>query len=215
MGSVFFCNLISICEWRGKIVDFKTLNQTMPELGRDNLIKPWKYDTIPRIVKTHKHFWSIFQNHKIILIVREPRDVMVSYYHFETAKAKPRFRGTFSEFIRHKKFGLEAWFKHYQSWIKYATVLLTYEDLKKDDISEFSRMLKCLDISIDPEIVKLAAEKSRFDQIRQIEDEYGWSMTGKFKQNSRFTRQGKSQAWQDFFSLEDLDYFRTLREKFQ
>ena len=140
---------------------------------------------------------------------------MVSYYHFETAKEKPRFRGTFSEFIRHRKFGLEPWFKHYQSWIKYATVLLTYEDLKKDDISKFSRMLKCLDISIDTEIVKLAAEKSRFDQIRQIEDKYGWSMTGKFKQNSRFTRQGKSQAWQEFWSLEDIDYFRTLREKFQ
>ncbi len=99
----FLCNLISICEWEGKTVDFTTLDQTMPELGIDNLLRPWKHDTVPRIVKTHKHFWSIFLNHKIILIVRDPRDVMVSYYHFETTKERPRFKGTFSEFIRHRK----------------------------------------------------------------------------------------------------------------
>jgi len=103
----FFCNLISICEWDGKTVDFTTLNNTMPELGIDNLLKPWDHDElIPIIVKTHKNFLSIFKGHKVIFLLRDPRDVMVSRYKYLTERPKPSFAGSFPEFIPDRKFGL-------------------------------------------------------------------------------------------------------------
>lgn len=206
----FFCNLISLSEWNSKVVDFLTLDRMMPELGIDNLLKPWPYNSIPRIVKTHKNFMGFFKDKKSILVIRDPKDVMVSFYHFEMSKIKPRFRGSFSEFIQHPKFGLPAWFKHYQSWIEPASVLLTYEALQGDDVSEFQRLLKSLEIFINKEQIKLAAERSRFHKIQEIEKISGSPKANLFKDDYTFTHQGKSGNWKKAFSSEDINYFRTF-----
>ena len=76
------CNLISLCEWDGKRVDFPLLNKTMPEFGVNNLLDEWSHATIPRVIKTHKSFLPIFRNKRSVGIIRDPRDVMVSYYHY-------------------------------------------------------------------------------------------------------------------------------------
>jgi len=75
-------------------------------------------------------------------------------------------------------------------------------------------MLECLNISIDVETVKLAAQRSRFENIRALEDKCGNPQPGKFKENYRFTRQGKSGNWKEFWSDRDLSYFAELKSKY-
>jgi hypothetical protein len=208
----FFCNLISICEWNGKPVDFSLMDGTMPELGVDNLIKQWPHRTIPRIVKTHKNCWPIFRGKKSIFLVRNPFDVMASYFHYETARKYPRFTGGFSDFIRHRKFGLEPWFENCKSWISNCTGVFQYESLRKSTFKEFERIMHCIGIPMDEEIVKLAIERSCFDNIRSLEQKFGFSHSDQFQENFRFTRQGKSGTGKQYFSDKDIVYYQELKK---
>jgi len=206
----FLCNLISIAEWGGRTVDFHAVDETMPELGVDNLLRPWNHTVIPRFVKTHRKCWNLFRGRRSVVVIRDPRDVMVSFYHFETAKLKPRFAGTFSEFIRHDKFGLPAWFSHFDSWIGNCSVVLTYEGLRKDDAAEFSRMFESVGVSVRPELTTQAARLARFDKVREVEQKFGLSRKGVFDANYNFSRQGKAGTWRDRFSEADVAFYRAF-----
>nr|WP_259248920.1 sulfotransferase domain-containing protein [Salinibacter ruber] len=207
----FLCNLISLQEWGGETVTFPKLDATMPELGVSNLLRQWPHATIPRIVKTHKSHWPVFQGCRSILLVRDPRDVMVSYYNFETGKREERFDGSFSEFIRHPKFGIEAWCRHYISWRSNASVLLTYENLKANDVREFRRMLGAIDVEVEQNLIERAAERSQFENIKEVENNTGVRSDGDhFKEGNQFMRKGESRQWAEYFSEKDIRYVSNL-----
>lgn len=209
----FFCNLIAMNELSDATIDFKTLDMTMPELGVNSLLPPWPYRSVPRIVKTHRPFWPVFSGKRSILVIRDPRDVMVSYFHFETSMISPRFRGEFADFLRHPKFGLTAWFKHYLSWRDRCDVIVRYEDLRKDDVQGFSRMLSAIKLELPKDLVVAATEKSRFEKIQQIEQNYGSPKPDIFKPGATFARKGKSGSWKDYFSKEDLELYERMKSE--
>lgn len=207
----FLCNLISLQEWDGEHVTFPELDATMPELGVSNLLRSWPHDTIPRVVKTHKSRWPIFRGNRAILLVRDPRDVMVSYFHYERGKKKGRFRGEFSEFIRHPKFGFQAWCEHYVSWRANASVVLTYERLKSDDVGEFRRMLDAVDITVSDALIEQAAKRSRFEEMKKVEEKEGVRESeDHFEEDKQFMRKGTSGQWPEYFDEFDLEYTRSL-----
>lgn len=206
----FLCNLISLMEWGGRTVDFELLDNTMPELGVSNLLKKWEHDAIPRVVKTHKTYWPLFRNNKSILLIRDPRDVMASYYHFEMARKNKRFEGSFSEFIRTKKFGLESWAYHYSSWQQKADLIVKYEDMKQDDVPEFQKIVDCLDINLDKKKVLEAVKKSRFESIKKVEANQGLSKKDTFSVDFKFARKGKNNQWQDLFNVKDLEFYNKV-----
>ena len=212
----FLCNLISLREWEGETVTFPKLDATMPELGVSNLLRTWPHDAIPRVVKTHKPRWSVFRGNRSILLVRDPRDVMVSYYHFEKGKRDGRFVGPFSEFIRHSKFGVEAWCRHYASWQPEASVVVTYEDLKEDDIAEFTRMLRAVGIDVGDDLIREAALRSRFESMKEAEEKEGVRGSGEyFNDKGRFMRRGEKGQWDEYFSRDDLEYANNKLKEYE
>lgn len=211
----FLCNLVSLKEWDGDTVTFARLDATMPELGVSNLLEAWPHDTIPRVVKTHKPFWPSFAGKRTVLLIRDPRDVMVSYYHFEQNKRRGRSESDFSSFIRQPKYGLKAWCQHYQSWVDKATVCLRYEKLKEDDVKEFSRMLEAIGIEVSRSLIEQAARRSRLKNVRSVEKEHGVRTTGNyFKKGKRFTRKGRTGEWKDYFAEGDIEYYDQLMDKY-
>jgi estrone sulfotransferase len=209
-----FCNIVSICEMGSKTVDWKIMDSTMPELGASNLLVPWAHPSIPRVVKTHKAFWPVFAGKRSILLIRNPMDVMVSYYHYlRFSKVNP-FNGPLSDFIRQPGVGLEEWFRHYLSWQGRYSILLTYEALRQDAMKEFSRLLDSLDIHVDPEVMQLAVERSSFEALRSIEKEFGVSNAERMKEGFVFIRRGRSGAWKEEFEDKDVDYYNSLKKKF-
>jgi hypothetical protein len=209
-----FGNVISLAEWNGRIVTWTLLDQTLPELGLDNLLKPWPHKSIPRVVKTHLGFYPLFRPKRSILLIRDPRDVMVSYYHHLTSKRIPVFEGAFRDFIRLERFGLTAWFRHFRSWQYRCTVMIQYEEMLGNDAGVFARLLDRLGILVPPDVVRLAVERSRFEKLRAIEKRYGLSDPGRMKEGFVYTRKGGSKNWQGVFSPEDQEYYDLLRKKF-
>ena len=97
-----------------------------------------------RIIKTHlpSHILpssAIKNNTKIIYIFRNPKDVMVSYYHFARMLKYSNYRGTLVKFIRSFKKGAvpyAPYFPHIDGYLKLQkkipenVLVITYEDIK-------------------------------------------------------------------------------------
>jgi estrone sulfotransferase len=210
----FFCNLISLTEWEGKPIDFQILDNTMVEFGVSNLLNPWQYTLIPRLVKTHKSYLPFFANKKVILITRDPRDVMVSYYYFSSNKKTINFSGTFSDLIRHPKLGLESWFRYHQSWQSVRTEIFYYEAIKNDEYNQFLRMLNFLQIDLPDSIIYKAIQSSQFEKVKQREEKIKHYKEKENKEEFIFARKGIVGDWKNFFSESDLSYYNSLIKKY-
>lgn len=205
------CNLISLLEWDGKTVDFLLLNRTMVELGVSNLLEPWPHSsTIPRVVKTHRRYPPIFGRNRAIGIIRDPRDVMVSFYHFQRDR-QGVYDGTFSEFIRKQRSGLQSWFRHYTSWRDHWDLIVKYENMREDVFHEFNQVLDILGIEYPEDLIRKAISRSSFESLQEIEDSNSISD----RRNSRAVRDGRTQQWVDYFSEQDLAYYCDLAERFE
>lgn len=202
------CNLISILEWDGRSVDFELLNETMPALGHSNLMEPWAVQCVPRVVKTHRRYSPVFRNNLSVGIVRDPRDVMVSYYHYLKDR-KGKYAGRFSDFIRDSKHGLRGWFNHYHSWCDHWTLTIQYENLRQDVFGEFTTLLDMLDVRCPEHVVREAIRHSSVRKVRKME-----TVSGAKKREVLFARDGSSQQWLSYFKPNDVDYFERLREEY-
>lgn len=214
----YLCNLINnlpASHFTNDVISFKILDETMPELNQNDLRLPWIHNGFPRIIKTHIAYKPILGKRRSILIIRDPRDVMISYFKFETTKVAPRFQGTgISEFIRHPKFGIEVWCKHLISWQKHSAMVIKYEELKLKDIEIFAELNKFLGLTVPEDILIQSVNQSRFENIKKIEAAKGMTNPGKVRGDFKFARSGETGQWKDVLSKEDLVYIDETLKKF-
>lgn len=166
-----------------------------------------------RVFKSHDTYNPYYK--KVICIIRDPRDVMVSYYHF--MQSLGRFEGNLSEFVRSKKYGISSWCKHVRGWVDDSPVglrisFIRYEDLKKDAFNTLKDMYLLLGHKLDEGLLQEAINASSFENMSALEKNYGWggrASAGKLK----FMRKGKSGGWVDELSADDVEYIKHISEK--
>jgi hypothetical protein len=114
-------------------------------------------------------------NSRILLLSRDPRDVIVSLY-FELSKRERRYRGTLSELVRHPLFGVEPLIVIMNKWMgewgaKESTLLVRYEDLHFAPEPNFERLVRFVLPNATPEraAVKAALKRSRFESMQEAE----------------------------------------------
>ncbi len=179
------------------------------------------------ILKTHNAMCTIngykFTNKEntigAIYIVRDPRDVAVSYsYHLGISLAKvvslminknhSIYESDFiAEQIGSGSTLLSSWANHYESWKNYSLnkiLLIKYEDLINKTFEKFyeivSYLNKLQDIEIDEKRILNSIELTRFDNLQSLEKKYGFEE----KTSSRtFFREGKIGSWRQELN-EDL-----------
>jgi len=159
----------------------------------------------PRILKSHEYFDHCYK--RVVYIVRDPRDVATSMYHYSIKRRDipdtysieefvPRFmKGEFLE-----NFG--TWDEHVCSWQgtrqnKAGFVLLRYEDMLADPGRELDRMTRLLEVGTAPEAVARAVELSSAAQMRRLEDQQAqsWKLTKESRQDKPFVRAARSGTW--------------------
>jgi len=175
----------------------------------------------PRMLKSHESFQPHYP--RVIYIVRDPRDVAVSFYH-HNVKARnipddypmvqfvPRFiAGEFDP-----KFG--SWRDNVLSWTVLRKddpgfLLLRYEDMKRDtagvlaDVVAFLRRSSFRKIDSNPEALRRTIELSSAENMRALEKQEAssWVLTKGTRSDKPFVRSATSGGWKTQLAPESVE----------
>jgi Sulfotransferase domain len=192
-------------------VTFLNIEERIPEISlhSDRVLRRLPR---PRILKSHECFDPRYP--RVIYIVRDPRDVLLSHYHFNIKQRNipdgyplddylPRFK--VSEFAPH----LGGWGDHVLSWLalregRSTFLLLHYEDILADPKRQLSRIGQFLknfslpNLDVSPRAVARAVELSSFDRMRNLEKAQGqhWAMTKGSRSDKLMVRAAVAGGWQ-------------------
>ena len=194
-------------------VGFANINRLLPAPG---VLSRRFLRTLPRprILKSHEPFDVRFR--KVIYLVRDPRDVAVSEYHFDLKKRYIDPDLTLEQFVKRfvsgETAGYGSWWEHAAGWIAARNgnprfLLVRYEDLITDSIAETGRIAEFLNLPAGAERLRIAVERSSADRMRKLEKQQAdsWTGTRNTRQDIPFVRTAKSGGWKEALPLQSAE----------
>jgi hypothetical protein len=186
-------------------VSFANIEKLIPDTSSQSN-RALKATPRPRIIKTHEYFDHRYG--KVVYIVRDPRDVALSYYDFQRKYMQIEDRYPLDryvdDFVTGKLIssGWGSWSENVASWLYTrgrgsGFLLLRYEDMMSDTPRELGRIAKFLGIDPQPERVSKAIEHSSADRMRELEklESDKWVATRNRRKDIPFVRVAKSGGW--------------------
>ncbi len=191
--------------------------------NRNELVKNWitmqdyiNLNNKLNFLKTHNAFCTIngnpFTNSSntlaAIYIVRDPRDVLISFSSFLDLSYKKtleimksdEFWETEDKFNNFKSSLFGSWKTNYKSWVSNKTLdtfVIRYEDLIERPFESFSKMVDFIksksDIGYDEELLNLSIKETSFKNLSELEKKDGFVESGK----NLFFRKGISKQWEN------------------
>jgi hypothetical protein len=199
------CNLID----PDNPVNFAKLESRIPEIYfvPDHELRTFPR---PRVIKSHECFDPRYK--RIIYIVRDPRDVLISYYEFQLKRrvisddcSLEEFLPRFMESAIEPKMG--SWRDHVVSWVATRAgnenfLLLRYEEMLANTQQEATKIASFLGLDTSPERTARAVELSSADRMRKLEKEQAgqWRATKKTRQDKPFVGKATSGDWKSRLS---------------
>lgn len=167
---------------------------------------------LPRILKSHDVYDPRYP--RVIYIVRDPRDVAISFYHYNLKVRRFTDEVTLDEFVGRfvaakiwpsvDLYG--TWENHLLSWVRMRGgsenfCFVRYEDMLRDPAAELKKMSPVLRISPSAETLARAVELSSADRMRALEKtQTDWVSTKGTRKDKPFVRAAKSGNWQSVLS---------------
>jgi len=165
-----------------------------------------------------------YASKKVLLIVRDVRDIMVSYY-YHILKRYQIYDRPISEFIRSERFGVIKPVSFYKSWydnqhIPREFLLVRYEDLHLDVDKTTQKIVSFLELDkvTNRQIVDAIAFSS-FENMQKLENSGKYqvdalSLQGDIQDiNSRKVRKGKIGGYSEELNQNDLDYIDEIMQQ--
>lgn len=130
----------------------------------------------PRIIKSHECFDPRYP--KVICIVRDPRDVVVSQYHFLRKIRKIADDLPMETFVMRFLAGetcpYGSWGENVLTWLAAREgdprfLLLRYEDMLANTACELAKVVAFLRLSVSQQQITQAIERSSADRMRKLE----------------------------------------------
>ena len=207
-------NIISYIDFNSDyIIDYEALNGPFRCSYDSKDISKINYKSIPRFFATHRSYsnWR-FNKYKSIYILRNPGDVMISFYHYNNSLKNPYIKcNSLQEFIRDEKVGIKQWCHHVDTWIQKSNVILTYEAMKNNTFLEIKNVFKKLNIMVSDDAIQYAIEKSDFKLIKNMEKKTGMDKKAqeKHKKGYLFARKGQTDQWKQSLNDDDIEYINS------
>jgi hypothetical protein len=182
----------------------------------------------PSLVWSHETYDSTYP--KVIYLVRDPRDIVISYYfhhmkYFRGEGYNPSFNEFFDEFMSGKVWpGM--WDYHVESWIanqkniKNGFLLLKYEDLLSNTTSEVRRIVRFLNLDRTEKEINEAINWASFDNMKSLEKKQqthiNWG-TEFVDKSIPFLREGRANGWKTVLNKEqkkkiNREFYLTLKK---
>lgn len=233
----YHCDLLDIDP---KDMIHSDLGPTMPIFTHDG--SSYRYDkSLPnggKSARTYKNLTknkSGFKGDRAIFLVRDPRDIMVSYYMHTLYRRNyldptlNQFDGltnkvTVSDFIRDARFGVKKLFAFWSVWLNNLDILddhliVKYEDLRREPQKTVLKILKFSGAEINKKKIRQAIRFSSFDNMKKMEKEnfFNWEglhTNGDQGQEAMKVRKGKIGDFKNHFTKEDLYFIRRTARRF-
>jgi hypothetical protein len=207
-GNTWAKFLLANLRYPDEKITFANLEKKIPAIY-DYKCHPERADR-PRLVKSHEAFEPRYR--RVIYLVRDPRDVVVSLYHYAVKRRVidetyplPRYADEFlSGNVNRNNFG--SWGEHVGSWLGARRdgsdfLLLRYEDMLEDPLRALTSMAEFAGLESTPERIQAAVQASAFDTLQSLEDTQsrnpmiGGALLG--RRDRRFMRRGVAGGWRD------------------
>lgn len=190
-----------------------------------------RHRQIPTIKLLHEPFKGVeeYQDKAIIILVRDPRDVLVSNYfgslkrtdHLYSKSSK--YTDSINNFVMNSGY-LDELIDFYNNWHEHreapkSFLRVRYEDLKADTFQEVRRVIDFLEVPIADEHVRGAVEDADFQNMRKLEKQQKYEILtpGDSKDESSYkTRKGKAGGYKEHLSVEELTFIdKELKAKLE
>jgi hypothetical protein len=159
----------------------------------------------PRILKSHEPFEPRYK--RVIYVVRDPRDVVVSYYHWKRKRRAIPDCYPIEEFVSLFVKGeidpnLGSWTQNVGTWLTARQktpgfALVRYEDLVEDAQQQLARIAQFLKCQVTPDQLRRAISLASVEQMQDLERQQAqlWKGSKGFRQDILFVRQGRAGSW--------------------
>ena len=217
---------------------FRLTEPRLLELDRLTELHP----AVPFVTVTHDHRPHLktpdelpqskaeYAEKAVILLIRDPRDVIVSYY-FDYTRRRRRinpakfseYNGDLPSFLRSERGGFRTLIEFYNIWAENQTVpadfmLVRYEDLHRDAEGQLLRVLSFLGLEAIPRsVVRDVVDFASFENMRRMEIDDVFE-TNRLRAvdpadpESFKTRRGKVGGFVDYLNADDMRYVDTAME---
>jgi hypothetical protein len=201
----------------GILLDFSNLHYLNREIPKIFFTHDIPHTVLsPQAIGTDK---SAYYKRKLVFLVRDPRDVIVSMY-FQRTRRDANYQGSLLEFVHGDVGGLRTLIRYYNIWAENlpridAALLLKYEDMRSDTVATLSRLLDFMGHAADRDIARRAVEACSFDRMKEMErnKEYNrsWLKPGDVNDEESFkVRRGKIGGYADYLQGDELEKINQL-----
>jgi hypothetical protein len=196
-------------------VTFSNVERLVPSIQE---LPDHELRSLPRVLKSHECFDPRYP--RVIYIVRDPRDVAVSFY-FYNLKVRELPEGyPMDDFVdrflaaRTVAYAdrLGSWQDHVLSWVRLRQgqenfCLVRYEDLLSDPERQLERVAPLLRVSATRDRITRAIELSSASRMQRLEREQSqkWVTTKNTRSDIAFVREAKAGGWSKRLSQAAVD----------
>ncbi len=161
----------------------------------------------PRLINCHEAFRPHYK--RVIYVVRDPRDVVVSLFHFQRKRRIIEDGYPLHSFVSRFVAGetcqpprLGSWEQNVTSWLAMRQndpdfLLLRYEDMLRETEPALTKIASFLGIDATPERIARAVERSSAREMQSLEKAQGneWHQTKGTRQDVQFVRSARAGGW--------------------
>lgn len=228
-GTNWMIEILSLIKHNGDA----TICQSIPSFER----APWQETvefqeqeeklTQPRIISSHlpHHLFakSFFKSKaKIIYTMRNPKDIIVSLFHFTKIlyifKESENFQQLIEDFVKgNALFG--SWFDHVKGWMEMKDdsrfFFIAYEELLKDPRGSVVKLCKFLGKQLDDAQIDSVVKHSSFSSMKENKMSNWTQLTSDILDHTKgsFLRKGVSGDWKNHFTVAQSEYFDKIYQE--
>lgn len=160
-----------------------------------------------RIFKSHTSFRTKYSKNKVVYLVRDPRDVVLSCFNYSCKRwrqSPPNFEEFFKAFLHNGLQDYGTWGENAGSWLggcRHSPNFLPirFEDMLANPRNEFEKVLRFLNLEPEEEAISNALRLSSFSKLKAKEKREG-NPQKSADADASFFRQGKSSGWTQHLS---------------
>ncbi|KAB0381517.1 hypothetical protein FD755_003434 [Muntiacus reevesi] len=155
---------------------------------------------------------------KMIYLIRNPRDVLVSgYFFWRSAKLvkKPQSLEQYFEWFIQGNVVFGSWFDHTRGWMsmrdKENFLILRYEEMKWDTRSTVEKICQFLGKKLEPEELDSVLRNSSFQAMKENNMSNSSLLKGRYlEKNGELLRKGVTGDWKNYFTVAQAETFDKL-----